>query len=399
MSSIGRRTTFDPVVTTKTITEDENGRRTMTFRRSETEHKLVHLDASQRVVALKDFGILCAEPSPDAISSLSSSFGLAGGKPNSATAELAAALSTSVGSIGLRTQSIQLMRDGLYRVCEAYYNRAIDQIMVMQLLTRFQDVMAAILAIEQLTGPTVGQQLVLTTNSTADSLAEASDLVKLIESAREDVSEKQTVVKSIKANVERLETALASAETARSKVPAEDAEASKQAQADVDEAKKSLDEEKTRLANAEEDLKDAQEFLEVTEARKPEVFARTKALSSGSAEFASNAVTSYTASQSVTAVAKAVESITTKVLEKDHAKDSCLIFLIDQMYDISKDESESRDERARSLPAILNTCIALATLEVLDEEGDSEAITSRTNAIKQAFEPLTQQIKSLGESE
>ena len=70
--------------------------------------------------------MVCAEPSPDALSSFASSISGSAAVTGEGSGSLASALSEAAGSIGLRTQSITLMRDALYRVCEAYYNGAIS---------------------------------------------------------------------------------------------------------------------------------------------------------------------------------------------------------------------------------------------------------------------------------
>jgi hypothetical protein len=53
--------------------------------------------------------------------------------------------------VGLRTQSIQLLRDQFFRACEAYLNRAASAGEYNFLIRRYQKQTAALLAIEQLT--------------------------------------------------------------------------------------------------------------------------------------------------------------------------------------------------------------------------------------------------------
>lgn len=122
--------------------------------------KTTFIDAKQRAIITsvkKDVSsntyqtISCAEPSPDALSALSAANNLSIDKGD-LTAGGSNALTESAGSIGLRTQSIQLMRDSMYRLCEAYQSGAIDAPAYENLSRRFQSSMVAILAIEQLTG-------------------------------------------------------------------------------------------------------------------------------------------------------------------------------------------------------------------------------------------------------
>ncbi len=136
--------------------------------------KAIHLDAEQRLVyAGKDeYGgsRLCAEPSPDAIMAFSSTLG----RDFSAEDKkelLSAAFAKSSGYIGLRTQSIQLMRDALYRACEAYFNKAITEKKFVEMHEQFQDILVGALAIEQLTGAVVApaMSLVASPNSSTST--------------------------------------------------------------------------------------------------------------------------------------------------------------------------------------------------------------------------------------
>lgn len=79
--------------------------------------------------------IVCAEPSPDAVTAIASSIDaslrgagtFSGGATAEAAGKIGNTLSETVENIGERTQVIQLLRDSLYRACEAYSNGAIDE--------------------------------------------------------------------------------------------------------------------------------------------------------------------------------------------------------------------------------------------------------------------------------
>ena len=97
---------------------------------------------------------VCAEPSPDALSAISASlaggFGLA--RPGK---EERIALSTAVQEaakqLGTRNATIQLLRDGLYRQCEAYMNGLINDKTYDQIANKYINAMVVLLAVEQLT--------------------------------------------------------------------------------------------------------------------------------------------------------------------------------------------------------------------------------------------------------
>jgi hypothetical protein len=129
-----RAVTFVPVPTETVITTSTNG------------------TVTETVVSKSTPVRVCAEPSPDALTALATS---AQGNLN-AQDKLALGLainqSESAASIGLRTQSIQLMRDVLFRICEDYQSGSLTPAGVETLTRRYQSSMVAILAIEQLTG-------------------------------------------------------------------------------------------------------------------------------------------------------------------------------------------------------------------------------------------------------
>jgi hypothetical protein len=112
------------------------------------------LDAQQRLVIVTHHGgpnhdetRVCAEPSPDAMSAIAGAIAGKGGDAQ-ITASLSGALSQTAASIGIRTPTIQLLRDGLYRACESYLNDAIDKGEYQVVLRNFDRVMVALLAID-----------------------------------------------------------------------------------------------------------------------------------------------------------------------------------------------------------------------------------------------------------
>lgn len=150
------------------------------------------VDAKQRMVIFttrKDgTKVTCAEPSPDALTAISSSVGSSLQTSSGAIASVASALTESASSIGLRTQSIQLLRDGMYRSCEAYAAGAIDDAEYNRQQRRYQNLMLSLLAIEQLSGATVAQQVALGGGTAAASVGEsANDFANELAEAEKDL--------------------------------------------------------------------------------------------------------------------------------------------------------------------------------------------------------------------
>jgi hypothetical protein len=177
---------------------------------------LTFIDAKQRAVANVRVGNavrLCAEPSPDALSALAASSGVELSKAEVLQVAANGSLAEGAASIGLRTQSIQLMRDAMYRLCEGYLSGAIDGVAFETLQRRFQSSMVAILAIEQLTGAVRAPAVTLGGSATAGAAELAASLTEKSQAAREawraaeaDVAAKQDALKKATAAREALES-------------------------------------------------------------------------------------------------------------------------------------------------------------------------------------------------
>lgn len=137
--------------------------------------------------------VICAEPSPDALSAIAASTGLA---LSNADREYVTnfALSESAGSIGLRTQSIQLMRDAMYRLCEGYLSGAIDPVGFETLHRRFQSSMVAILAIEQLTGAVRAPTVALSGSAVVGAAEIVAKYTELTDKSRQAIPAAQKSV-------------------------------------------------------------------------------------------------------------------------------------------------------------------------------------------------------------
>lgn len=102
--------------------------------------------------------VVCAEPSPDAVSALTArlsgsaslSQGASGQNAGEARAAFERSVAEAVSNIGERTQVIQLMRDTLYRACEAYGNGALDTFGYALILGQIDILMVQILGIDTL---------------------------------------------------------------------------------------------------------------------------------------------------------------------------------------------------------------------------------------------------------
>ncbi len=129
----------------------------------------------------------CSEPPPDAFSTLG--YALAAHLNGEVTpladgeeaANLQAAISGSLSEIGStieRTQTINLLRESMFRTCERYMNGAITQREFTIQTARDQRAMVSILAIEQLTGVTRGNPVILVANGKATNTAATPEMIE-----------------------------------------------------------------------------------------------------------------------------------------------------------------------------------------------------------------------------
>ncbi len=138
------------------------------------QNQSLSVDAQQRVVtnvalpAGQDRSrVVCAEPSPDVAVAIAKSISAnlaatvtppAGGAAVDARAELARSYAQKLTQLGERTNTIQLLRDALYRACEAYANGAITKTTYALMLSRY-DSLAVTLALGELAAGAFGRPL------------------------------------------------------------------------------------------------------------------------------------------------------------------------------------------------------------------------------------------------
>ena len=162
---------------------------------------------------------VCAEPSPDAMASLAYELAAKGGVPEKASGEIAFAMHDSAAFTGIRTQSIQLLRDFGYRLCESHLSGAITSSQYDLLMRRFQKNTVALLAIEQLTGTVKAPPIVLTSSGKAEatkSLAEqrterekVGDRISDIEKQKDEIKKKRDEAKAAKADTTEMDGKIA----------------------------------------------------------------------------------------------------------------------------------------------------------------------------------------------
>lgn len=134
---------------------------------------VLSVDARQRLVLQGEVDgqrIVCTEPSPDAIVAQAAEIAASANGPlagGNAAARLAGGFSESAGSIALRTQTIQLLRDGYFRICEARLNNQIDKKHYEATMMFIDEFIATVAAIEALGGMVQSPSLAINANGSA----------------------------------------------------------------------------------------------------------------------------------------------------------------------------------------------------------------------------------------
>lgn len=358
------------------------------------------MDVKQRVVVSKKrqaigtsgtATVVCAEPSPDALTVISASGGLSlNSAKTDITGNLSGALSESGAFVGLRTHSIQLLRDAMYRLCEGYAGGAINELTFQSLQRRYQSTMMGLIAIEQLTGPVVASQALLTTAAAAQSGVTPGDAALSKAQERSDKATEELLVAQTKQDESD-----AKVEAARKKSrSAEKALADEQAKKEPDKA--ALEQLSTDASNAREELETERRAREA--ARRSLAAAEDKARSAAhdlrAAQSRVSAVASGTGKLGDVSgsIASSNESLTAGVVDivrevnQSYLRDACFGFTSDLLRDHEllktlqglkpTSDPDNTVDPVRMVQSLVTVCKSVLTSEgvnLLLRSGASEA--------------------------
>ena len=376
MQTIGRKTPLSG----QQVTRDYNEQRKETGSRLETSTGIaVHLDAQQRAI-IQAGARYCAEPSPDAMAAYAASLGLGGSLSGSDVASATSALSSAVANIGLRTQSIQLMRDALYRLCEAVNNNQITTRDMAMLLRRSQDLTAVVVAVEQLTGAVVARQALLTSSSQATAIASLVANQQVLSQMEDQVEQRQLAVETASLAVSKATTdrdqAAAAKQQADSVLAQEDTEENRAAvrekKINLDHLQKILEIRQRELEIQQQRLQDAKRVRDQVKATRDASLANSSSSSNSSGEFGSPRQIRGLNDNASARVATVVDSMVREVLNKDYTVDHCMVLLAGEKNPNAVAVELCRDVMQESAEKILGTHFGVdwssITLKCLLEE-------------------------------
>lgn len=297
-----------------------------------SQGKAIHLDAQQRLVIVNGLGKYCAEPSPDGLAAYAASLGLGVSNPTQVGGSISQALQSSAASIGLRTQSITLMRDALYRICEAQSNGSINDVQASMLLRRNQDLMAGIVAIEQLTGVVRANQVVINQSASSNSTAMAVATQKIIAAQEKEIADIRKRIENLEKDISKLVGEIKQIETDIGNATAAPAISQLQGQKAQKESEKTM---KENTLKAESSLLVRQQsLLDEMRNKQDSWMASSSAISNGSGYFNNDQNVDNVDSQSVSIIAGSVERIIDNILSKDYTYDSCINIVVTNDSDV-----------------------------------------------------------------
>lgn len=174
---------------------------------SDPRSTVVVVDAKQRAILSNPpdathtrYRRFCSEPSPDVFSVLSQSLsGSASANVDSTARTVAAALqgafsNSEAGSTIARTQTINMLREMMFRTCERYLSGAIDDTEFPIVAARDQRIIVSILSIEQLTGAVAPKPVVIGSTGSSSTGLDATAAMKLVAKAKEDLDAAEAAV-------------------------------------------------------------------------------------------------------------------------------------------------------------------------------------------------------------
>lgn len=186
-----------------------------------TDAKQRHLIAINKAPSIKHIGnativsdsqhIICAEPSPDAFSVYSAAVAADASKANELQAGLRIATGETGATIGLRTESIQLLRDAMYRLCEAYAAGALTEQQYAELLQKYQKSMVTLIAIAQLTNAVRPPQVVISNQAQLQATSDLLAAKNKLDDASAELDKQTTELAALNKQLKDSETKLGKA--------------------------------------------------------------------------------------------------------------------------------------------------------------------------------------------
>lgn len=145
---------------------------------------------------------MCAEAAPDVFSAYATSVSAKGGvKDRDVSADLSISNAETAATIE-RTQTINMLRESMYRTCERYLSGATGKATFITQAARDQRSMIAILAIEQLTRAARPPSTIISGPPTGASIKDGEAAAKLVEEFRKEATASAATLAATRAQLD-----------------------------------------------------------------------------------------------------------------------------------------------------------------------------------------------------
>jgi hypothetical protein len=352
----------------------------------------------------------CAEPSPDVFTVLgqSASGGLSYGHtadPKSLNAALQGALSsTESGSTISRTQTINMLKEMMYRTCESYLNGQISDDEYPIIAARDQRIMTSILAIEQLTGVVQPKPIAIASTANASTGQTSSEAILALEKAKKEVDDNKGAVKTAQDAFSSIDDPAGACDALKAKKDGGSITNKEQTTLD------SCNDKRKELDAAKKKVSDAQDYYDhlAALANKPGMSSSTTnalVLASPPATTASDLSIEHDRTARIKAVSDTVKEI---VLQSFKQQDETAFFCYRAITSISGEQADNggaADNGRQDDKNVKDACLEFITARVQASAAaadrdkarltlEAEQATQQLEVIrKQNFEPLWDRVK------
>ena len=132
--------------------------------------------------------VICAEPSPDVAEAIAKTFGVNVSVRGAGGGALSSGQATALAQLAERTVTVQLLRDQMYRACEAYANGAISATEYSLLMSRNNDAMVTLM-LGEAASRTIGRRLAVA--AVGAGSASGGETTEVINAALEVIEKQQ----------------------------------------------------------------------------------------------------------------------------------------------------------------------------------------------------------------
>jgi len=303
---------------------------------------------------------LCADPTTEAFAAFTASLGSGAPGSDKAAPSVSPAVREAIVMAALRAQWSSLMHDQLYRICEAYYNKAIAGPQVMQLILRSQDLTLATVAVEHLTGAiALGTHAAAVGPAGGPPSSGLTQLRGLLDAARKNEQAKNAALEADKQDLAKKKASLEQSQTALT-----DAESSRDSKADKKQLAEATAQAERELAAAAQNVKTGQDLAaEATKTRQAiEKGLETAQLEEKAAPIAAAPAPPAQPARldegSVAQVATAVKEMVLALVNKSYLADGCFALLTaDRPGPLKDEQAQARAEQVKFCMGIVQSSV------------------------------------------